>query len=123
MQHLTRVHKALLNHWAKHAAHRAIVRLIQIHDTATDLPSQDAVLTSVAAEITSALQAHVDSRQAAGQFTNHCPSTNILRELMEDPKVVAALTPEVRRRVDEAIAVSTNPFAPLYAKPQTVMPV
>ena len=90
MQHLTRVHKALLNHWAKHAAHRAIVRLTQIHDTATDLPSQDAVLTSVAAEITSALQAHVDRRQAAGQFTNHYPSANILRELMEDPKVVAA---------------------------------
>ena len=123
MQNPNRVPKALLNHWAKHAAHRAIARLVQIHDTAESPPNQDVVLTSVATEITSALQAHVDSRQAAGQFTNHYPSTNILRELMEDPKVVAALTPEVRRRIDEAIAASTNPFAPLYAKPQTVMPV
>jgi hypothetical protein len=123
MQNSNRVPKVLLNHWAKHAAHRAIARLVQIHDTAQSPPSQDVVLTSVATEITSALQAHVDRNRAAGQLTNQHPAAHLLRELMEDPKVVAALTPETRRRVDEAIASPANPFAALYVKPQTVLPV
>lgn len=123
MQNPNRVPKALLNHWAKHAAHRAIARLVQIHDTAQSPPNQDVVLTSVATEITSALQAHVDRHRATGQLANQHPTTHLLRELMEDPKVVAAITPEVRRRIDEAIASSTNPFASLYAKPQPVLPV
>lgn len=121
MQNPNRVPKALLNHWAKHAAHRAIARLVQIHDTAQSPPNQDVVLTSVATEITSALQAHVDRQRATGQLANQHPATHLLRELMEDPKVVAAITPEVRRRIDEAIASSANPFASLYAKPQPVL--
>ena len=103
------------NHWAEAAAHCAVSSLLELYEKDPQT-SREVIINTLADQIMSTLQVHVDClRATAVKHPNESISAiMVLKEVMALPRVRNALTSKVRTRAFKALHPSYNPFKFLY---------